>query len=150
MNLFIKVDESNNPQNHPVVEVNLQQLYPSTNLSVSVPAGWLRFERLPIPTLGVYQKFDDSIGGDVKGLEYKVIDGIVKDVWHVLDLTDDEKKAKQDAVKADWAAQDPAGPASWTFSEATCSYEPPVAHPNDGKNYYWDEDTTSWVEAENT
>ena len=38
---------------------------------------------------------------------------------------------------------------SWTLNETTCYWEPPVALPsNDGTNkcYYWNEDTTSWVD----
>jgi len=37
--------------------------------------------------------------------------------------------------------------ASWTFNETTCLWEPPVAYPDDGKFYNWNEDTTSWVEV---
>ena len=36
--------------------------------------------------------------------------------------------------------------ASWTLNETTCLWEPPVAYPDDGKFYNWNEDTTSWVE----
>ena len=59
-------------------------------------------------------------------------------------MTAEEKKTKQDLVKSDWASLDPAGPSSWSFNETTCQYEPPVVMPTDGKEYYWDEDTTSW------
>jgi hypothetical protein len=38
--------------------------------------------------------------------------------------------------------------ASWTLDEATCQWEAPVALPDDGKKYKWDEDTTNWVEIE--
>ena len=36
--------------------------------------------------------------------------------------------------------------ASWTLDETTCRWSAPVSYPTDGKNYYWDESTTSWVE----
>ena len=36
---------------------------------------------------------------------------------------------------------------SWTLNETTCVWEPPVADPNDGKDYEWNEETTSWVEV---
>ena len=36
---------------------------------------------------------------------------------------------------------------SWTLDEDSCLWESPTAHPNDGKSYDWDEDTTSWVEV---
>ena len=36
---------------------------------------------------------------------------------------------------------------SWTLSETSWSWEPPVAYPNDGKQYVWNEETTSWQEV---
>jgi hypothetical protein len=39
--------------------------------------------------------------------------------------------------------------ASWTLNEDTCLWDAPVAYPDDGKPYAWDEDTLSWVEAPN-
>jgi hypothetical protein len=35
--------------------------------------------------------------------------------------------------------------ASWVLNEQTCLWGPPVAMPDDGKMYQWDEATTSWV-----
>jgi hypothetical protein len=35
--------------------------------------------------------------------------------------------------------------ASWTLNETTCQWQPPVAMPDDGKLYRWDESTQSWV-----
>lgn len=35
---------------------------------------------------------------------------------------------------------------SWVLDEETCLWEAPVAKPNDGKKYDWNESTTSWVE----
>jgi hypothetical protein len=39
--------------------------------------------------------------------------------------------------------------ASWVLDEATCRWEAPVPMPQDGKNYYWDEPTVSWIEVTN-
>lgn len=36
---------------------------------------------------------------------------------------------------------------SWVLNEDTCLWNAPVAMPNDGKVYTWDEATTSWVEV---
>ncbi len=33
---------------------------------------------------------------------------------------------------------------SWTLNETTCQWEAPVAYPDDGKRYKWNEATTSW------
>ena len=38
--------------------------------------------------------------------------------------------------------------ASWLLDETTCLWDAPVAYPDDGKRYSWDEATTSWVEVE--
>jgi len=36
--------------------------------------------------------------------------------------------------------------ASWTLNEDTCLWDAPTPYPTDGKNYRWDEPTTSWIE----
>jgi hypothetical protein len=38
--------------------------------------------------------------------------------------------------------------ASWLLNEDTCLWNAPVAYPEDGKQYSWDESTTSWIETE--
>jgi hypothetical protein len=37
--------------------------------------------------------------------------------------------------------------ASWVLDEATCTWQAPVAMPNDDKIYRWDEETTNWIEV---
>lgn len=37
--------------------------------------------------------------------------------------------------------------ASWVLNEDTCLWEAPVAYPNDGKFYSWDEEAQNWVEV---
>jgi hypothetical protein len=37
--------------------------------------------------------------------------------------------------------------ASWTLNEDTCLWESPVAMPQDGKVYTWDEVATNWTEV---
>jgi hypothetical protein len=36
--------------------------------------------------------------------------------------------------------------ASWVLNDDTCLWEAPVAMPQDGKVYLWDENTLNWVE----
>jgi hypothetical protein len=36
---------------------------------------------------------------------------------------------------------------SWTLDTDVCIWSPPVAYPQDGKAYAWDEATTSWKEV---
>tara|TARA_R100001530_G_C4305063_1_gene151506 strand:+ start:965 stop:1327 length:363 start_codon:yes stop_codon:yes gene_type:complete len=49
-----------------------------------------------------------------------------------------------DATRDAFYAQQPYP--SWTLNETTCRWDAPVAYPDDGKVYYWDEDTTNWIE----
>jgi hypothetical protein len=37
---------------------------------------------------------------------------------------------------------------SWVLNEDTCLWDAPVAMPEDGNRYMWDEDTLSWVEVD--
>lgn len=37
---------------------------------------------------------------------------------------------------------------SWSLNEETCLWDPPIPVPNDGKNYYWDEETKIWIEGQ--
>ena len=39
--------------------------------------------------------------------------------------------------------------ASWTLNETTAQWEAPVAMPDDGGMYTWDEDNQAWVEVPN-
>jgi hypothetical protein len=39
---------------------------------------------------------------------------------------------------------------SWTLDDDTCLWEPPVAYPDDGENYIWNEETTQWKLVEVT
>ena len=47
-------------------------------------------------------------------------------------------QARENAVNAE-------RPASWTWNEELVSYVAPVAVPNDGYPYLWDDATTSWI-----
>lgn len=33
---------------------------------------------------------------------------------------------------------------SWTLDETTCQWQSPVSYPDDGQQYSWNEDSTSW------
>ena len=34
---------------------------------------------------------------------------------------------------------------SWTLNEESCLWDSPVPYPNDGNNYYWDEEFLLWI-----
>jgi hypothetical protein len=136
MELFIQVDENGQAKEHPIMGDNFREAFPDIDVN-NLPSNFARFVRVPAPMPSVYEK-------NHRVTYQKRPDGVWTDV-HSCDLmTKEEIVALQDQVKANFAANN--GPASWTFNEFTCRFEPPVPFPNDGKNYRWDEPTTNWVE----
>jgi hypothetical protein len=47
-----------------------------------------------------------------------------------------------DAVRDAFYAPQPYS--SWTLNETSCVWEAPVAYPDDGQGYIWNEDTQAW------
>ena len=37
---------------------------------------------------------------------------------------------------------------SWVLNETSCLWEAPISYPNDGKFYYWNESTKTWIEQQ--
>ena len=150
--LYIKVDESGMFVDHPHFDTNLHQLYPDHDFTSGPPSGWMEFERVKRPELGVYELFEENIGGNISiafphnGLEYAIVDGKYKDVWHTRAMTAEEKATKIQRCHDEWAESYP-DITSWVFDESLCEYLPPVPYPDDGQAYIWDEPTTSWVLA---
>lgn len=132
MELFIRVKDGK-PFEHPIFKDNFCAAFPDVDLQ-NLPSEFARFERLPPPSIGVYEVYE--------GVTYEAFDGVYKDVHHVRPMTPQEKTEKQNSVKADWSQH---GFASWVFNEETCSFDPPSPYPADGQRYRWDENTLSWI-----
>lgn len=81
MRLFIQLQDGQ-PIDHPIYEENMRQAYPDIDLD-NLPDNFIEFQRIPIPTLGVYDVYE--------GVTYQWVDGIVKDVHSVRPMTDEEK-----------------------------------------------------------
>mgnify|MGYP000032127220 FL=1 len=148
---YIKVDDNNFVVGHPYIKSNMQQTtHVSHDFSEGSPEGFVEFIHVPPPEIGVYQKFDPSVGASIalafnhNGLEYRLEDGVCRMVWHVIDMTESERNDKIAARQSEWASAD-LGWDSWTWNESICDYEPPVPYPDDGGVYNWDEGTRSWV-----
>jgi hypothetical protein len=47
-------------------------------------SGYKFFERVPKPEVEQFKKVD--------GCSYQLIDGVVKDVWNIVDMTEEEKQ----------------------------------------------------------
>ena len=133
MELYIQIRDGQ-PFQHPIVGDNFRQAFPEIDVN-NLPSEFAKFERI-VCNVGPYEVYLNST--------YEWVDGVVKDVHNIRPMTDEEKLAKQDEVKTNWAN---GGYASWTFNEETCRYEPPVPYPTDGKQYQWDEPTLLWIEV---
>lgn len=134
MNLYLRV-ENGLPIGHPIVESNLLEIYPSIDLE-NLPEDLAVFERV-VAQVGVYEVYVNTT--------YESVNGVWKDVHTIRPMTAEEKTSKQNTVKQNWA--DTVGFNSWIFSEELCQFVPPVAIPNDGKSYLWNEGVVNWVEV---
>jgi hypothetical protein len=134
MNLYIRV-ENGMPINHPATEQNL------INAFGAVPSEWEPFVRVEQPIALIYQVFDQETP------TYEKVGNTWTDVWHLRDMTAEEKLAKQQVVKDKWAARpNLLNWSAWTFNEDTCEYEPPIPRPADGF-YFWSGSTNNWREG---
>ena len=117
MNLYIET-ENGVTKNHPALEENLIQAFGV------IPEHWEPFIRVQCPILDVYQILENSEAS------YEKVDGVWTDVWHVRDMTAEEKTARQQTLitsfnnreyAANWSA--------WTLDEALCRMIPPIPRP---------------------
>ncbi len=135
MELFIRL-KNGQPFEHPILRDNFESAFPDVDLN-NLPEWAARFTRLDIPSIGVYQVYE--------GVSYEWDGANVTDVHHVREMTNEEKLATQQVVKDQWAAT--SNFASWSFDEQLCQFVPPVAYPDNEKEYVWNESTTSWDEV---
>lgn len=125
MELYIElVDE--NPINHPILKSNLEMIGIDTN---NLPSNYARFVRRT-SVCGVYEK--------IGSIDYVLYDGVYTDKYHYVPLTEEEKQAKQQRVKSEWAA---GGHPSWIWNEENCKFNPPIPKPADAEGSFW-----SWNE----
>jgi hypothetical protein len=132
MNLYIET-ENGVTKNHPAFEDNLIQAFGE------IPAHWEAFTRVERPVVSMYQILNtpDPV--------YAQVDGVWADVWTVRDMTAEEKTAKQQVAKDQWATlPNRENFVAWVFNEATCTYQPPTPRPAEG-NYFWQGTTLTWV-----
>lgn len=137
MELFIRVQDGQ-PFEHPILGDNFRLAFPEIDTN-NLPPEFARFVRVVAPVLGPYEKNQT--------VSYQLVDGVYTDVFTCEQMTTEEITAKQNQVKANWAANN--GFASWTFNETTCAFEAPTPRPTDGKFYRWDEPTLAWVKVTN-
>jgi hypothetical protein len=128
MRLFIQLSDGQ-PIGHPITESNMRYSFPNVNLE-NLPSDFCSFERVPKPSIGIYEVYD--------GLRYEMIDGVVKDVHIVRPMTDEERADKIEKSKQVKPFN------SWIFNEETCAYDAPIPKPEGSERYKWNEDNQSW------
>tara|TARA_B100000900_G_scaffold286568_1_gene245687 strand:- start:4111 stop:4527 length:417 start_codon:yes stop_codon:yes gene_type:complete len=137
MRYFIKIEE-NQAVGFPMQQDNFEQAFPNEDLD-NLSSSFAEVIKADVPARSVYQILDDPT--------YTMnADGKMVETFTLSDVSDERKIELQNEAKAAWV-EDEDNFASWVFNEETCSYEAPVSYPSDGKNYYWNEPTTSWVEV---
>jgi hypothetical protein len=93
MELYIRIVDAQ-PFEHPILGDNFRQAFPNLDVN-NLPAEFARFERIEAPECGEYQK---------TVLTYGWVDGMVKDIWAIVEMTAEEK-AEVDRVKAEILAE---------------------------------------------
>jgi hypothetical protein len=80
MKLFIQIRDGQ-PYEHPILEDNFMEAFPHIDPN-NLPSEFAVFERIPQPVVGKYEIYE--------GVRYEWIDGIVKDVHTVRNMTNEE------------------------------------------------------------
>lgn len=85
MELFIRIVDGQ-PFEHPIFGDNFRQAFPDVDVD-NLPPEFARFERVENPS---------SVGTfEIAEVSYQWVDGIVKDVWVVRPMTDEEETQKR-------------------------------------------------------
>ena len=117
MNLYIEI-ENYTPKNHPAFEDNLIQAFGA------IPDNWEQFVRVEQPTPKTYEVFDSQYP------TYAKVNGIWTDVWILREMTNEEKLAKQQAVRDEFFDREQSENwAAWVLDEETCTMQPPIPKP---------------------
>lgn len=130
MNLYIRVIDGK-PFEHPISQENLEQVVPNFDPE-NPPATLEKFVRVPQRHVGFLEIYEGS--------SYEFVDGVWQDVHNIRPLSEEEKAAKIQFAKDTFLYSD-----TWTLNEITGNWVPPVAYPNDGFNYKWDNQNLQWV-----
>jgi hypothetical protein len=88
MELYIQIRDGQ-PYEHPILGDNFREAFPHIDVN-NLPPEFARFERLPNPEIATtYQ---------VNVVSYQWENGVVKDVWSVREMTQEEKAQKNQEI----------------------------------------------------
>ena len=89
MELFIQIRHGV-PYQHPILGDNFREVFPHIDVN-NLPPEFARFERVECPyAANIFQ---------VDVVSYQWVNGIVKDVWAVRNMTEEERAAKIEEIK---------------------------------------------------
>jgi hypothetical protein len=88
MELYIQIKDGQ-PFEHPILGDNFREAFPHTDVN-NLPPEFARFERLPSP--------ENATTFEVDEVHYAWVDGVVKDVWTVREMTQEEKAQKLEQI----------------------------------------------------
>ena len=89
MELFIQIRDGQ-PFEHPILGSNFREAFPHIDVN-NLPPEFARFERIECP--------DQATTFQVDVVSYQWVNGIVKDVWSVRDMTAEERAAKIEKIR---------------------------------------------------
>ena len=137
--MFIQI-RNGQPFEHPIFGDNFRQAFPHIDVN-NLPPEFARFERVQCPNNASTFQVDE--------LTYQWVDNVVKDVWTVRPMTDEEKAAVHQQVIDAWALIPNAfNFTAWVLDEATLRMVPPIPRPvEEGKIFRWSGADNNWKEA---
>jgi hypothetical protein len=121
MNLYIET-ENGQTKNHPAYKEHLIQAFGQ------IPEQWEPFVRVEEPVLEEHQVFDEP------RVTYEKINGVWTDVFHIRDMTTEEKIAKKQKLISEcrlaWASYpESENFSAWVLNEELMQHEPPIPRP---------------------
>jgi hypothetical protein len=84
MDLFIQIRDGQ-PFEHPIFGDNFREAFPHVDVN-NLPPEFARFERVESPQLATMFEVDE--------VRYEWVEGVVKDIWSVRPMTDQERTEK--------------------------------------------------------
>lgn len=90
LELYIQIRDGQ-PHEHPIFADNFRQAFPGVDTD-NLPETFAKFIRVAHPALGTYEVYE--------GVSYQWVDGVVKDVHSVRQMTEEERAVKTAELEA--------------------------------------------------
>lgn len=129
MKLFIQIRDGQ-PYQHPIFEDNFQQAFPDIDVN-NLPPEFAKFERVPCPRNAGLFEIDE--------VRYEWDGNIVKDVWFIREMTEEEKdKTINEGIERIYATYD------WLKTIAQNNIDSTIGEIQDAWKVYM-KDLQSWT-----